>query len=216
MITYNHQYNQYPIQCCEHRTYGYSVDTLAKLDSLLAHMTTRFSKVLFVRFDVRYPQELAYSVDNILFSNFMGTLVRYCQRKDYAPAYLWVREHDSALNHHYHCIMLFNGHKIQNSYGVLKKAQELWALQLNTAVPGLVNFCAPTAMPNQYWLMLRNNQQNTNDMYNQGFQWGSYLAKVDTKETNLHGVRTVGSSRIPKTLYQNSLANYKNSQETTK
>ena len=215
VITYSNTYNNKPIQADEHLGYGCNVDILARADALLQHMENRHCKVLFVRFDVRFPQDGQYKQNNTLFTNFMATFIKYCQRKKFDPAYLWVREQDSAHNQHYHCVLLLNGNKVQHYLPLLQRADTLWQQQLGVHQKGLVHYCNSTTGGDyqQNGLMLRQDKHAQQGVGDICFNWASYLAKMNTKEEDYKGARKVGNSRIPKGLYLESLAQH---QQATK
>ena len=210
-VTYDSHYIGKPILADESLGYGCDVDILARLDALLTDMTHKHCKVLFIRFDVHFPQELSYPDDNRLFRNFMAALIRYCHRKRQDPAYLWVREQVRSENQHYHCVLLLDGNRTQKCYPVLQKAQSLWSSALEGHGNGLVHFCdsKPDGSKQQNGLMIRKDKYAAEGIEETCFRWGSYLAKINTKDTTLYNTRSVGNSRFPQELYQQSLATYR-------
>lgn len=188
----------------------YDINTLAKIETLITDMTKKHSKVLFIRFDVRFPQAIRYPSDNDIFSQFIARFIKKQQRRGLDPAYLWVREQDSSINHHYHCILLLNGHKVNKGYPILLGADALWSQTLGTQQQGLVHFCNRafdgSAQPNG--LMIRRDKLAKEGVEEQCLDWGSYLAKKYSKDGSLYSTRSVGNSRIPQSLYQEVFQKY--------
>lgn len=207
MVTFDELYNGRPILANKELGYGCEIDILARIDALLSFMMQKHSKVLFIRFDVRFPRYVNFQNDNLLFSEFMANFIKYLTRKDLDPEYVWVREQDSSNNQHYHCILLLNGHKVQNYYPVLQKADALWSNLLGVPCQGLVHFCdtRPDGSRQKNGLMIRRDKHAQEGLEDQCFQWGSYLAKTATKDANLYNTRSVGNSRIPQELYRQSI-----------
>lgn len=190
--------------------YNYEPTILAKLEALLQDMTKRYSKALFIRFDVRFPYGEQYPEDNVHFRTFMATFMKHCQRKGLSPAYLWVREQDSSIHQHYHCVLLVNGHKAQKYRPLLQKANSLWQQQLNTEAEGLIHFCDKNndSSKSQNGVMLKRGAPDNAEALNDCFKRGSYLAKTATKDDTLYNTRSVGNSRISAECYASCLAKH--------
>lgn len=130
-----------------------------KAQELLENYKDRHSKVLAIRFDLRYPDksqqhkgepkqtELATNkeemstMDNGDICKTISALNKYYKRKGLDPAYLWVREQKTSEAQHYHTMLLLNGHKAQNPYGVFSKAEALWQKTIGSDEPGLIHHC---------------------------------------------------------------------------
>ena len=69
-ITYEDQYQGHPIMTDKARQLGCKESILQKIDQLMTDMSNRHSKVFFMRYDVRFPQDYDYPNDNELFSQF--------------------------------------------------------------------------------------------------------------------------------------------------
>lgn len=90
----------------------FSYDYIRAIDGVITTMTERHSKVLVVRFDLRYPKD--HNADN---SNrdFSGTLQGVCRefsRKGYDPQYVARREQVTSENQHYHVGILLDGKEL--------------------------------------------------------------------------------------------------------
>ena len=192
-ITKNNIHNQYSIYNSHKMDKGSYQEILQSIDDLLTTMTNRHNKVLFIRFDLTYPQNNSYPNDNALLSRFIETLQLHCKRRQLDPHYLWVREQASSDHHHYHFIFLLNGNKIQNPYGFFNKATDLWGKCLNVDTSGLVHYGTN--------LMIRRNSPEFNLTLQGCFTGASYLAKAYSKGNAPPGVREMGMSNISKWLF---------------
>lgn len=166
---------------------GYYQEIIDSINKLLNTMIAKHNKVFFVRFDLTYPQHGNYPNDNQHLSKFTEGLIRHLNRKKYDPKYLWVREQSSSINHHYHFIMLLNGNKTQNPYGLFEKAQSLWGQRLNVDGSGLVHFgeCR----------MIRRSSPEYKSSLQECMDLASYLAKVYSKGNVAPRVRQMGKSK---------------------
>ena len=170
--------------------YQHNQQILQNIENLLQHALAKHNKVFFVRFDVSFPEHETYLNPSPLISNFNESLIRYFKRKKLDPYYLWVREQKTSLNPHYHFIMLLDGNKIQHSYSVHIKAEQLWNKQLKLPEnnKGLIDYC------NKYsnGVMI---YRNDSDSYEDAANWASYLSKIDDKNINAE-FRSQGMSNL--------------------
>lgn len=184
-------------------------------------MTERHNKVLFVRFDLHFPDGHICEGFNQELSDFFKLFKEYYTRKGIDTHYIWVRE-QSKKNHrpHYHCVVLFDGNKIQKYYPVLEKAAEIWARVIGADGDGLVNFCnkdydgrkvengimiyRPSSLATGERLYVQ--QRRYEEDYDKCFRWASYLAKVNQKKDTPFSARRYGVSRISKNLFDRYLA----------
>ena len=130
-----------------------------KAQELLENYKDRHSKVLAIRFDLRYPdksqqhegdpnqtelatnKEKMSTVDNGDIRKTISALNKYYKRKGLDPAYIWVREQKTSEAQHYHTMLLLNGHKIQNPHGVFSKVEALWQKTIGSEKKGLIQKC---------------------------------------------------------------------------
>lgn len=148
----------------------------------------RHNKIFFIRFDLTFNANIDYPSENQLISRFMEALTLHCKRRELDPLYLWVREQARSSNHHYHVLLLLNGNKIQNPYGIFNKATELWGMCLNTDAAGLVHYGTD--------IMIRRNGNDFDHTYNEALNLAGYLAKSYSKGEAPKGVREMGKSRF--------------------
>ena len=167
---------------------GDYAEILQAFDNLFNVAISRHNKILLIRMDLRFNDTFIYPYDNSLLSRFMEALTLHCKRLGLDPLYLWVREQVTSNNHHYHLILLLNGNKIQNPYGIFNKATELWGNCLNTDATGLVHY-GPH-------IMIRRNSVGFEHSYHEALKLAGYLAKSYSKGRAPKGVREMGMSRL--------------------
>jgi hypothetical protein len=164
-------------------------------NQLIGVYLMKHSKVLPVRFDLRYPHDKIMGADNTDISKCMSKIIQKFKRDGLDPVYMWVRE--QALNHnpHYHCLILLNGHKTRSPEMVFDVAARLWASTICDYTNGLVHHCDKTRT-GEY-------QVNGELIYRQDAIFPhverqiSYMAKPNGKGTLNDGLRDFGMSRIP-------------------
>jgi hypothetical protein len=90
-------------------------------------MVEQHCKVLFVRFDVRFPRGTIHDGPNTEISRLMKELKSYYKAQRIATHYIWAREQWSSDAPHYHVVLLLNGSRVQNPMGVWVEAAEIWS-----------------------------------------------------------------------------------------
>ena len=194
-ITYKDTYKGIPIY---NSPEGSSLEILGKTKKLLDTTMRRHNKVNVARCDLSYPASL-YAPDN---NEDMSKTIEYLKlifkRQKCKLYYIWVRELSSTGKQHYHLMLLMNGNKIQNPYGVLQKVNEIWGNRVYTGpAPGLVHFCQPrNERPGNYGITIRRESYDCNQKYRECFLAASYLAKVYSKGEAPKRVREYGMSRL--------------------
>jgi hypothetical protein len=173
-------------------------------------MLSNNCKVLFVRFDVRFPTGTIHLGMNEEISRLMKDLMSYYYHVEQVAAhYIWVREQCKSDAPHYHVIVLLNGSKFQQPTKVWAKAAEIWSRITN----------GPYALVQQCWAKpigrdftggikirrptrtavgddLIGQQQEYDRAYGAAIGWGAYLAKESSKDNTPPGVRRYGSSQL--------------------
>ena len=205
-ITTDSQYRGLPLLNQQnYSTPGYYTDILDAIHARIDHMTATNSKVLMVRLDIKFPQEIQATPDNQCFQDFMESYIRYLnnqaklkdssRRKYFYPQYVWTREIKNSHNHHYHLLLLLNANAIQNFKGI-QQITAYWARALNKFYGYLGN-----AQGCIYYCKNGLGETITIDRNNPAsiavaFQLGSYLAKVNTKDQSLNNINSWSCSRI--------------------
>jgi len=197
-ITYDNLYHGLPIMANQEQGWGCKIDILNRLYQFLISMTNKHNKTLFIRFDLRFPQESNPPVDNCLLSGFLDSFKTSLSRDGLDPHYFWVREQSREKHQHYHLILLLNGSKVQSYYHILQRAEYFWGLALDCEAKGLVDFCnhSRDGSPQPNGLMLRRGTPDFVPAFRTCFHWGSYLAKERTKGYGPAWSKEFGSSRI--------------------
>jgi len=194
-------YNGYDLSITNKKDEGFYVEILQALGALFDSMIKSHGKVFFAMFVLKYPagSALEYPVDNSLLSRFIEALTLYYKRKKVDQKYLWVREASKTGQFHYHFILLLDGDYIQNAYGILQKASELWQGCLGIENGnGLVHLCTTGEECTRYGgIKILRNDPEFNQVLNKCYQLASYLAKCYSKEGLPRYVNGFGSSRLP-------------------
>jgi hypothetical protein len=198
-VTKDNIYNGHRLYNASKNNQGFYAEILNAIEMRFNYMIEAHSKVLFTRFDLRYPSGSTYKNDNELVSRFAEALRLYCKRKEYDPQYLWVRELSENNQVHYHFMLLMNGNKIQNPYKLIHDyVLNLWKGCLGIQYgEGLVHY----VYSNQSSGMILRNHPNLKQTIDAYYQHASYLAKVYSKGNMPAFVNGYGCSRIPSSLH---------------
>ena len=174
---------------------------LARIEEQFEDMTTRHSKVLFMRYDVRFPADTVQGMDNSTFCSFQADFIKQLTRQGLDPHYVVVREQSREKHQHYHGILLLDGNKTQNIYGHIRTAETIWRRKNNLPEgTGLIDACTTSrdVTPQANGVMLRRDDPEYKTKINNCFHWASYLAKENQKSSVPEGQRQLFSSRIKK------------------
>ncbi|NHZ46313.1 YagK/YfjJ domain-containing protein [Nitratidesulfovibrio liaohensis] len=111
-------------------------DILDAIIDRIEYMTNRFSRVLFIRFDLRYPRDFYSSRKNNDIQRFFNSFTRYLSRKGIAFQYVWVREQSREKHQHYRVMLPLNGNLTCHSWNHIERAERLWQRALGIDYPG--------------------------------------------------------------------------------
>lgn len=170
---------------------------------LMEHSLRMHSKVMQVRFDLHYPSNgtitplfghISAFTDN--FSRRLKRMLIQSHRVD--PLYLWVRELVNSDFPHYHFLVWVNANAIQNQYTIFDIAEQVWGNVLNTNGTPLVHYCLNKNRPRKYdnGIILKRYSDDYAFAMQEAFRAGSYLSKVEDKESLNRFERSYGYSRI--------------------
>jgi len=194
-------YNGYDLSNSEKNNQGFYAEILQAIGALFDSMIKRHGKVFFTMFVLKYPSGSAstYPSDNSLLSRFIEALTLYYKRKKVDPTYLWVREVSTTGQVHYHFTILVNGDFVQNGYGILQRATELWQRCLCIEDGrGLVHLCKLDKDCAQYGgIKIVRNDPGVQQVQNKCYMLASYIAKCYSKDALPPYVNGFGSSRLP-------------------
>ena len=189
--------------------YTYIPEIRERIQQLIDIMLTQHCKVLFVRFDARFPQGTIPRGKNEEISCLMKTLMSYYYDQGVAAQYIWVREQLNSDSPHYHVIVLLNGSLVQYPMGIWAKAAEIWS-GITNGSSALIQQCwaQPIGRDCTGGIMIRRpsgvaleqerleQQEAFQATYGAALEWGSYLAKEFSKDNTPSGVRRFGSSQL--------------------
>lgn len=96
---------------------------LTQIEAMLSH----HNKVFLLRFDLHQPE---YTDTSKHVSKFFKGMSEHIKSKYRLKrfGYAWARELEEAEQQHYHCFILLDGNKVQQSGYILKEAQKHWEL----------------------------------------------------------------------------------------
>lgn len=151
--------------------------------------TTHSHKTFVVLFSMNFPAHIIADHSNAVITLFMDRFTKYLERRDLKPQYLWVREQNQSINHHYHCMLILDGNKIQNHYGIMQEAERIWDEINGCNASGLIHYGTSPFMLRRTDLDFAQAMQNC-------IYAASYLAKTRGKEHHPHRIRTYNSSRL--------------------
>ena len=178
----------------KHRDIGMDTQILETIDEHLQDALERHSKVLVVRFDVRFPEDES----NRGFSKFQAEFMRKERRAGYDPSYVAVREVGEREGHpHYHEVLLVNGNTTRSVHKHIENANAAMNLTLgleHNEPTGFVHSCTDRKGPLRNGIMIHRDALFSDDE-NNAFRQASYLAKESQKDTP-NGMREVFSSNL--------------------
>lgn len=196
-ITYENAYNEHPINTSKDKGLGCYVKALDKISDVFDSMLDKHSKIMLVRFDVRYPQNENIICTNSKLSDFAYNLKRSLNREKIEGGHrvdakiMHVQEQDKSENPHHHFAVVVNANAKNKSYPILQKAESLWKNMLKNDQDGLVDFCNSK----RNGIIINKNKEDFQDRYDEAFYQVSYLAKVRGKEHRHKGDWLIKSSR---------------------
>ena len=172
----NYQIQAYPTMPCR-------TDILDAIIDRIEHMTQRFSRVLFIRFDLRLPRWYACPTTKNPLTIFFNSFGQHLRRKDIAFQYVWVREQSREKHQHYHVMLLLNGNLTCHSWNHTEKAEHLWQKALGIKQEGLLHRCETARNGNHHpdFIHLDRHDACYERDIERCVEWASYLAKTRTK-----------------------------------
>ncbi len=200
--TTNQAYNNLSINTNKGKDLSCLVDVLDKYHAHLKDMTTKHSKVMQLRFDLRYPADGTITPDNEQLSNFSYNFQRKLQREKIEGGHkvdprliLVTEQHDNSQHPHIHGTVLVNANAKQKAYPLYLEIERQWKQVLKTNSEGLVDRCNKQG---ENGIIINRNADDYQDKMNQCSHQASYLAKTRGKESNPKGSWLVKGTRVPK------------------
>lgn len=205
-VTYENEYRDLPINTNKEKGLGCHSSSLQSYREKLDYMTENHSKVLQVRFDLRYPGDNSVPYDQRHISRFCEYMKRSSDRNKVCNHLVdmkleWVPDKKKNSSHpHYHCLALLNGNAVKSEYAVFQKAEHYWGIVLKSSHEGLVHFCNKDRDGKQQenGLMYRRGSADAEEALKKMQYQASYIAKARDKEGLAKGSWIRGGSRISK------------------
>jgi hypothetical protein len=101
-----------------------------RLQQYLTDLIQHYSRLLFVRVDLGYLKEEQYQVDVGVFQQHMDTFRSRLANQDGCfsdlQGYAWALEEGATKGLHAHVLLIYDGHKHQQGYGLAKLVGEAW------------------------------------------------------------------------------------------
>jgi hypothetical protein len=183
---------------------------LQKIHERIQLMTERYSRVMFVRLDIRFPRGYQPQGGNEEVSHLFKMMKENARARKITFHFVWVREQGGSDNPHYHAIVLLDASRASNYIEFLTEVTRVWGHVLGCHAVGLIDRCDVDSFGNytgngvilqrpvrravgeerstqeqEFWVRL-----------NWCYEWASYLAKVNQKEDTPYRVRRFGASKI--------------------
>ena len=193
-ITFDSNYRNHLINSNKSGCYE---KALKKIENIMDDMLDKHSKIMTVRFDIRYPDNDNINPSRERISDFAYNLKRSLDRETFEGGHktdakvIHVQEQESSNHPHHHFAVIVNANAKQNAYPILEKANTIWKKMMNTSEDGLVDYC------NKYenGMVIRRNSADYEEQYDKTFYQLSYLAKVRGKENRDKGSWLIKTSR---------------------
>ncbi|SOB59989.1 conserved protein of unknown function [Pseudodesulfovibrio profundus] len=183
---------------------------LQKIHERIKLMTERYSRVMFVRFDIRFPRGYQAQGGNDEVSHLFKMMKENARTRKTAFHFVWVREKAGSDNPHYHAIALLDASRSSNYIEFIAEVTRVWGHVLNCHAAGLIDRCDFDSFGNYtgngiiLQRPIRRAIGEDRSALEQDFwaklnwcnEWASYLAKVNQKEDTPYRVRRFGASKI--------------------
>ena len=179
---------------------GYIKNINGKILDIFEYYTQKHSKVMVVRFDIRYPTSYPEEGDNSDVSGCLAYVIKKYKRQGLDPCYIWVREQHRSIHPHYHCALFLDGQKVRSYDHVFRNVEAAWGRTLGCSVTGCIDHCTVAGSRDYNGKMLRRDagEEAYRDRYRDILRQLSYLAKSYTMELGSDGQRNFGCSQIPR------------------
>lgn len=215
-ISNNELHNGYCVNTGKDGTKHYYPQILDKYHAHLQDMVDRHSKVMQVRFDLRYPADGSVTPNPEHLYSFSKNITRDLTRNaplstepdrkksgsrahQVDPRLLRVTEqHGGSPHPHTHGLLLVNANAKISAFDVLQRVERQWRNALGVeSASGLVDHCSRSG-PNPLIIKRYANETQFAEAMNAASHQASYLAKTRGKENPAKGAWLVSSSRLPK------------------
>lgn len=101
-----------------------------KLEWYLSKLIQSYSRLLFVRIDLAILQKYQHIVGIAEFKNYLNTIMNRIANQDSCfrdlRGYVWALEQGEQKGYHCHLLLIYDGHKHQNDYGLGQLVGKCW------------------------------------------------------------------------------------------
>jgi len=171
--------------------YGLHTEILQDNERVMREALHDHSKVFAIMLTVKHPDDREYATDNKNWSRAVKSVVGKLERKKLDPLYAWcIEKNHGDVNHHYHMLMLLNGHKTQDARGHRSMFAKTWANTIEVDSADELVHCSDGGNLRGGTVLKRGDEETFNSV----FEHASYLAKTRSKGNIPPGVRQYGSS----------------------
>ena len=196
-IIYDSKFYSYQINTGKNNNLGCYDKIIQKIKYVLDNMLDNHSKIMVVRFDIRFPINANIENYRELVSEFDYNLKRKLNRERIVGGHkvdaktIYVEEQNRGEHPHYHFAVIVNANAKHKYHDILRTVNGLWMDMLGSYELGLVDYC------NKYenGIIIDKNSDNYNESYDKVLYQLSYLAKVHSKENRDKGSWLVRGSR---------------------
>jgi hypothetical protein len=165
--------------------YALRSDIMEALFRIMEDAFAQRRRHLYVRFDVSLPDNYPPCCPEVLFRRFINSFVANRTAKGHDPRYLWCREMTEGKRFpHWHLLFTFSARETISFMNHLDQAVVSWASVLGIPdAKGLVDFCLKDRYgnPQRNGILLQRGAPGFAGELRTTVQWGSYLAKEETK-----------------------------------
>lgn len=193
--------NGLSINTNEEKNQSCYTEIIDKHHAQLEDMTQKHSKVMQVRFDLRYPQNSTVEPTPQHLHDFNYNLQRKLKREKHSgghqvdPRVLVTTEKHGSEHPHIHGVLLVNANAKQNYYPLIQEVEKQWKTALKTDVAGLVDYCDKNG---KNGMIINRNSEDYEKTRHELSHQASYLAKTRGKDNNQKGSWLVSGTRLPK------------------
>jgi hypothetical protein len=160
--------------------YGAYRKILKTIHTQLSNMLTHYCKVFTLRFDLHFnPNDFDEAMITAIFAKIKNEY-----KKTGNVMHIWAREIDKATTPHYHCVIGFNGNKIQNPMRAFNSIVTIWSDEMQQPRPHLCE-------DGNHMLTCTHDR-----IFIDAFMRFSYLAKIRTKDRQPPNKRNYGASQL--------------------
>ena len=194
-------YNGLPINTNADKGQACLTQVLDKHHAHLDDMNNKHSKVMQVRFDLRYPQDNSVTPSKQHVQDFNYNLQRKLNREKHAgghkvdPRIITVTEQHNSKYPHVHGVLLVNANTKHKYHPLIEEMDRIWKQALGTEAQGLVDRCDRQG---NNGIIIKRGNEDFHEKRNQLSYQASYLAKERGKENKVKCSWAVTGTRLPK------------------